>query len=103
MDILYVNNDHVIEIQGLRDADGTLIAGATASATLYEADGQTEVAGVTWPLPMTYTGAKGVYRAELPAAVAVVDGRRYRLKLTAEYVGKQFEVTRTVRAEERYA
>lgn len=103
MDILYVNNDHVIEIQGLRDADGTLIAGASASATLYEADGQTEVTGVTWPLALVYTGSRGVYRAELPAAVGVVDGRRYRLKLSAVYVGKTFEVTRTVRAEERYA
>lgn len=101
MDRLYVNNDHVVEIQGLRDADGKLIAGASASATLYEADGVTEVAGITWPLALAYTGSRGVYRGELGAAVNVVAGRRYKLKLNAIYVGKTFEVVRTVVADIR--
>ena len=103
MDTLYVNNDHVVEIQALRDDDGKLISGATAEATLYYADGTTEVPGVNWPLTLAYTGSRGTYRGELPSTVEVTDGSRYRLKLTASYVGKRFEVVRTVRAEERYA
>lgn len=102
MDILYVNNDHVVEIQGLRDVDGKLITGAVAGATLYEADGVTEVTGQVWPLVLTYTGARGVYRGELGPEVDIVSGGRYKMKLEAEYVGKTFEVIRTVKARTRY-
>lgn len=103
MDILYVNNDMIVEVQGLRDAAGALIAGATVEATLYESDGVTEVPGVLWPLPLVYTGSNGVYRAELPASVAVQNGRRYKMTISAVSVGKSLEVVRTVKAETRYA
>lgn len=102
MDVLYVNNDHVVEIQGLRDVDGKLVPAATAEATLYESDGVTEVGGVSWPLTLTYTGNRGTYQGELSSLLEVTAGRRYEMKLTAVYVGKRFEVRRTVRAEERY-
>lgn len=103
MDVLYVNNDHVVEIQGLRDADGKALSAADVEATLYESDGETEVTGVAWPLPLLYQGPPGVYQGELTNAVAVVPGRRYVLKLSAVYVGKRFEATRHVRAEVRYS
>lgn len=102
MDVLYVNNDHVIEIQGLRDDSGNIVAGATAEATLYESDGVTEVPNQVWPLELIYTGSKGTYRGELSSAVGVSDAGRYKLKLTAEYVGKRFEVWRIVRVKTRY-
>ena len=102
MDTLYVDNDHVVEIQGLRDQAGALVSGAVAQATLYQADGVTEVPGVAWPLALTYTGTRGIYRGELGNAVEVVDGNRYEMKLSAEYVGKRFDVTRTVKAKTRY-
>lgn len=102
MDVLYVSNDHVIEIQSLRDVDGKAISGAAAQATLYEADGVTPVAGQTWPLPLTYTGARGTYRGELGSGVSVVAGKRYKLVLEAVYVGKMFEATRIVKARVRY-
>lgn len=102
MDLLYVGNDNIVEIQGLRDADGKLITGAAAVVTLYEDDGVTEVSGAAWPLAMAYTGTRGVYRAELPATLALVSKKRYRMKLEATYVGKVFSVTRDVRAEERF-
>lgn len=101
MDTLFVNNDHVIEIQALREADGTLVPSAVVEATLYLTDGVTPVPGVSWPLTLTYTGAKGTYRGELGAGVGVTAGSRYTMKLTAVYAGKQLAVTRTVRAEER--
>jgi len=101
MDVLYINNDHVIEIQGLRDGDGKMISGAAATATLYEADGVTEVAGQVWPLALVYTGSKGIYRGGLSRSVAVSDNHRYIMQLSANYVGKQFEVTRIVQAKTR--
>jgi len=102
MDVLYVNNDHVVELQGLRDDAGSLLSGATAEATLYESDGTTEVTGVTWPLALVYAGSRGIYRAVLSEAVDVVDGRRYELKITATYAGRRLEVRRHVRIETRY-
>lgn len=102
MDTLYANNDHVIELQDLRDVDGTLITAATVTAILYEPDGVTEVAGVTWPITLDYTGARGTYRGEIPAGADVIPGGRYKLHISAVYGGKQYAVTRTVRVEERY-
>ena len=101
MDILFVNNDHLIELQGLRDSDGKLLSGAAAEATLYEADGVTEVGGQSWPLTLTYTGGLGTYRAALSAAVDLVGNGRYKMKIKASYVGKVYEVVRTVNARVR--
>jgi len=102
MDILYVNNDHIVEIQGLRDAEGRLVAGATAEATLYENDGETPVPGVSWPLSLTYTGDRGIYRGDLPPTLDVAAGKRYELLIRAEYAGRRYEVRRTVNVKERY-
>lgn len=98
MDVLYVGNDHVVEVQGLRDADGKTIPSAAVEVTLYESDGATEVTGVTWPLVLTYEGSRGNYSGELSSSVGVTAGRRYTLKLTATYVSKTYEVFRTVKA-----
>lgn len=102
MDTLYLNNDHIIELDGLQDVNGDFVAGATVKATLYESDGVTEVGGVTWPLTLSYQGTRGNYAAELPASVAVVDKGRYKLNLSATSIGKRFEVTRIVVADMRY-
>jgi len=101
MDILYVNNDHLIELQGLRDSDGKLLSGAAAEVTLYAADGVTEVGGQVWPLILAYSGSKGTYRAALSSAVDVVSGGRYKMKVKASYVGKVYEAVRTVNAKIR--
>jgi len=101
MDTLYVNNDHVLQLRGLRDAGGALITGAAAEATLYEADGTTEVAGITWPLSLTSTASPGAYEAPLSSAVSLEPCGRYKLKLRATYIGQVYEATRTVTAEIR--
>lgn len=103
MDVLYLNNDHLVSIHSLRDAQGNAVAGATATATLYEADGTTEVQGVSWPITLVYQGHCGDYQGEVPASVTLVPGRRYKMKITAISVGKQFEVLRTVVAKIRNA
>lgn len=102
MDTLYLNNDHVIEIKGLQDAEGTFVSDAVVEATLYENDGETEVGGVSWPVTLGYQGTRGDYWGELSDSVGVVNRGRYKLKITAQSVGKRFEVTRTVVAEVRY-
>lgn len=101
MDTLFVDNDHLIELQGLRDSDGKLLSGAVATATLYQADGVTEVGGQVWPLVLAYAGTRGTYRAALSAAIDIVSNGRYKLEIKASYVGKQFAVVRTVNAKIR--
>lgn len=103
MDTLYLNNDHIIELKELRDSDGSFVVGANVQATLLENGTQTAVAGVAWPVTLTYQGSAGSYSADLPRAVAVEEGGRYQLKLTASAVGKQYEITRNVKVSRRYS
>ena len=104
MDTLFLNNSHLVRIRGLKDEDGVFINNAdTVEATLLEADKQTEVTGVTWPVPLYYVGeTNGDYEGGLPSGLGVEEGARYYLKLAAMVNGKRFEVTRTVKAEVRY-
>jgi hypothetical protein len=103
MDVLYVDNDHVVEITRLRDADGSLIIGATVQAVLYENGSAVEVPGVTWPLSLVYDADSQKYIGELPNALGVVNNGRYQMKLSAEYVGKRYEIVRPVKAKRRYS
>jgi hypothetical protein len=103
MDVLYVNNDHVVEITRLRDADGQLLTGATVQAVLYENGSDVEVAGVTWPLALVYDASRQSYIGELSNSVGVVHNGRYQMKLSAEYAGKRYEILRIVQAERRYS
>jgi hypothetical protein len=103
VDTLFLNNDHVVELSGLKDVDGSFIADAIVQATLYENATDTEVAGVSWPITLQYQGSAGRYLGELSRDIDVVEGGRYQLKLTAESVGKQYEATRTVKVTRRYS
>lgn len=104
MDTLFLNNSHLVRIRGLKDEDGVFINNAdTVEATLLEADRESEVTGVTWPVPLYYVGgSNGDYEGGLPAGLDVEEGARYYLKLTATISGKRYEVMRTVKAEVRY-
>lgn len=104
MDTLFVNNSHLLTVQGLKNGEGEFVRdGATVEATLYEPDGQTEVTGASWPVVLTYvSGSNGDYVGDMPAGVEVEAGGRYQLRVTAEVSGRRFEVTRTVKAETRY-
>lgn len=103
MDTLYVDNDHMVEVRGLRDASGKLLSAANVQTTLYEADGVTEVGGQVWPLTLSPDPeSAGRYRAALPPSLEVVDGQRCKLRISAEFGGKAYSVVRTVNVEERY-
>lgn len=103
MDVLYVNNDHVVEITRLRDVDGSLVIGATVQAVLYENGSDVEVPGVTWPLSLVYNADRQRYIGELSNALGVVHNGRYQMKLSAEYAGKRYEIVRIVQAKRRYS
>ena len=81
-EILYDENDHVVEIRGLEnETTGENLNAATVSCTLKDADGN-NVTGQSWPTTMTYvTDSAGVYRATLAYGLALTPGGRYTLDL----------------------
>lgn len=78
--ILYDGNDMVVEVADLKDQDGVTVTSATVEATLL--DGETEVAGQTWPLTLTADGS-GNYSGIIDSAVEVTVGKRYTLHIEA--------------------
>jgi hypothetical protein len=82
---IFVGNDTVLEVQGLRsDVTGEPMNAATLAVTLLDVGGA-EVAGQVWPKPMAYVGgSKGLYRAMLPATLPLVADARYTARITAD-------------------
>jgi hypothetical protein len=82
---LFVGNDTVLEVQGLRsDVTGEPQNTATLSVTLLDARGA-EVAGQAWPMPMPYVeGSNGLYRVLLPSTLPLVPDVRYLARIVAD-------------------
>lgn len=91
---IYINTDHQVTAKGLTDPAGNPVTGASVSATLYQIDGVTEIAGQTWPLTMTGDGA-GNYTGELSHSIAVTDDQSVLLRVVASSEGLQSEMWRT--------
>ena len=103
MDTLYLNNSHLLQLSRLKDARGQLIRNAnTVEATLLTTD-ETEVSGMTWPVPLAWMPDREVYEAQLSANLQVEDGKRYLLKIVAEDGVSRYEATRYVDVERRFA
>lgn len=100
MERLFIGNDHLVTLSGLKDQDGAAITSATVQATLYERDRSTEVAGVTWPLALTHV-ADGAYEAQLPESVGVLLNRTYALKVAASVGEANYESWLDVYTERR--
>lgn len=83
--VLYVGNDTVLEVKGLKDeVAGDFLNAATVQATLYDAAGQT-VGGQSWPQTLAYvTGSDGIYRATMSYLTSLVAGQRYNARITAD-------------------
>ena len=87
MDILFRDNDNLLEVLGVRNGITTqFINSATATVTVTDLKG-IEISGASWPLTLSYvTGSDGDYRGVLPdvlilpttsrqvAATIIVDG-----------------------------
>lgn len=85
---IFRNNDHVIELTDVKDSsDDSIISDATVSVilkTLVDGDGDTEVAGETWPLTMTaVVGTPGAYEATLDKALVLTPAVMYVAEITA--------------------
>lgn len=82
--ILYINNDLVLELDGLKDeVTGSYTNNATVVVTLNDASGN-PVAGDTWPKAMLYvSGSDGVYRAGLLHQLPLNQNGRYTAIVTA--------------------
>lgn len=83
MQIVYKNNDNVVELRGVADyADkDTPITDATISLVVIDRQGS-QVTGETWPLPMVHQGA-GTYAATLEPEVNLEVGGTYWAEITA--------------------
>jgi hypothetical protein len=78
MKTLYLNNDTTVTVTGLKNTSlDTYINNATATFTLKDSSGTT-VAGMTFPLTMTYISASnGDYLATLQGALSLVEETQY--------------------------
>lgn len=96
---LYVGNSMELQLANLVDSGGGAVAGASVEATIYEADGTTQVTGTAWPVAMPYSG--GVYTASLPPDLGVVAGYAYRVQVVATLGNAKLKEVVTVQAKTR--
>lgn len=81
-EILYDENDMVVEIRGLaNEVTGEYLNAATVNCTLKDSAG-VSVSGQSWPTTMTYvTSSDGVYRAIIGYAAGTVASSTYTLQI----------------------
>lgn len=84
MDVLLIQNDQTIRVNGLQDeVTESYLNAATVTVTLKAKDG-TEVAGETWPLTLSYVAASdGNYIGNLSDELELTAGRTYFVEITA--------------------
>lgn len=83
--ILYVGNDMVLELDGLKDdVSGNAANNADVSVTLFDEQGA-PVEGGTWPQSLVHvSGGNGLYRTTLPYTLTLTQGRRYTATVVAD-------------------
>lgn len=86
MATIYIDNDMYISLERggrLKDENGNYITGATVEVTLYEADGSTEVGGISWPIVLDEGSEDGEYFGVIPSEAEIEAGERYFLDIKA--------------------
>lgn len=85
----YIGSDQLLTVSGLKDpVTNAFVNTATVRATMYHADGTTQVVGQPWPLVLSYAPASsGNYAGILEDGRELVDGRTYWIELTADAGG----------------
>lgn len=78
---LFVDNDSVLELNGLKDQDAAVIANADVSAEIFEADRSTVVTASFTLLP---NDTNGDYHALLPSSAQIVLGVEYWIKVSVQ-------------------
>lgn len=100
IEIIYIGNTSVIELQDLTNAVTELPeTTATVTVTVYDAAGA-QVTGETWPLSMTHISA-GTYRATLPDDLVLTANRQYVAHVDADISGVIGHWEKPVRAKVR--
>jgi hypothetical protein len=100
---IYLSNDNLLSIEGLRNASsGSYMNDATSTATLKDADGNV-VTGQTFPVTMTYmSGTNGNYQATLENTLSMTPNAKYTATISATsssglYAEWDMELTATKR------
>lgn len=79
MEILYSQNDNLVELDGLTNAaTGAFVNTATVTLTTIRDAAGVEVSGETFPKTMNYvTASDGKYQATVDKALALTPGQAY--------------------------
>lgn len=100
-DIYYLNNSHLVELDGLRNAaDDSYVNDATVAVSIKDAAG-VNLSGETWPVVLAYVAASdGKYQANVASALSISKGDIVTLYFTATAAGMdaEWQEIREVRA-----
>lgn len=100
---IYIDNDSVLRVQGLRDRSGALVANATVALDSFEDRRGADVTGISTPALFSNIGS-GDYELSLPDSLGLVEGKVYLATVSAvSTVGDKAEWTETVIAKRRSA
>lgn len=102
MSVLWVLNDNLLKMEGLRDANGAYQNSATVSLiSLVDKAGVT-VTGITLPLALAYVAASnGEYRATIQDTANLVDDVTYIGIVTVDSGGLQARMSIETKARTR--
>jgi predicted secreted protein len=82
--ILFRDNDMVLEVDELRDRVAGTFQNAAAVAVTLKDSASMNVTGATWPLSLAYVpSSNGLYRVTLPNGLSLVQDATYTAHLTA--------------------
>lgn len=97
---VYINNDHVLKIDNLRDSEDVNIDNATITYAFYDLD-DTEVVGATGT--MTAVGAGGDYTGSIDQAIIDLldSGEEYWCRVTGASGTVDFEFNVLVKVKRR--
>lgn len=99
VELLYIANDNLIELTGLRHAvdSSALDNTSTVQVTIKDAEGNA-VAGQSWPLTLAFVSA-GMFRATLSRSLVLTNGEKYdALILATSQTGAQAQWQRPLLA-----
>ena len=82
MDRLFIDNDMIAHLDGLKDSSGLVVTGATVEATILDS-AKTPVSSqtVTWPITLEHKGS-GNYEGSIDSDIDISAGLYY-LEVTA--------------------
>lgn len=83
---IYLDNDYVVKLDGLKDDDGTAVTAATVEARVLDRDKE-EVAGIAWPVTLSHT-SNGNYEGTIDKALQLEDKALYYVEVTASHSGR---------------